>query len=209
MPKSLRADAARNRDRLLSAAEAVFAERGLDAPLEEIARRAGVSIGTLYNHFPGRDDLMARVFAGRLATALDRVTTDALATDDPWDGFVSYVTGLLDLHASDQGLSDALAQRRPVPADIVATCARSAGQASEIVARAHESGRLRPDFTDADLGGLVLSFSHVIRETRADNPGVWRRLLAFHLDGLRAEAAHPIDVPPRDDDAITRWARGA
>lgn len=208
MPKPLRADAARNRDRLLSAAEAVFAERGLDAPLEEIARRAGVSIGTLYNHFPGRGDLTARVFADRLAGALDRVTADALANADPWDGFVAYVTGLLDLHASDQGLSDALAQRRPVPADIVATCARGAAQASEIVARAHASGRLRPDFTTADLGGLVLSFSHVIRETRATDPGIWRRLLAFHLDGLRTEAAHPIDVPLRDDDAITRWARG-
>lgn len=203
MPKPLRADAARNRDRLLSAAAEVFAERGLDAPLEDVARRANVSIGTLYNHFANRDALVDAVFPDRLFTALDRLATDALAAEDPWDGFVTYVEGLFQLHAEDQGLSDALALRRPIPPEVAAACARGLRHLSEILTRAQRCGRLRPDFTITDLSALVHALARFIRETRTTAPDAWRRHLAFYLDGLRTEAARPVEIPPLSGDAIS------
>ena len=208
MPKQLRADAARNRDRLRSAAAEVIAERGLDAPLEEIARRAQVSIGTLYNHFPSRDALLDDVFPARLS-ALDRLAADALAVADPWEGFAAYIEGLLRLHAEDQGLSDALARRGPLPPEVAAACTRGLAHLSEILARAKESGRLRPDFTLTDLSALVLALSQFIRDTRTRAPDAWRRHLAFHLDGLRTEAAHDIAVPALPDAEVSRLFPGA
>src|SRR3954465_14965302 len=112
-----RADAARNRDKLLGAAAAVFGERGLDAPLEEVARRAGVSIGTLYNHFPTRGDLLDAIFPARLS-ALDRLADAALADPDPWSGFVAFVEGLVALQAEDRGLNDVLARRFPASSEL-------------------------------------------------------------------------------------------
>lgn len=209
MPKPLRADAARNRDRLLSSAAEVFAERGLEAPLEEIARRAHVSIGTLYNHFPSRDALLDAVFPDRLSAALNHLTTAALTDDDPWHGFVTYVEGLFRLHAEDQGLSDALAQRRPLPPEVAAACTRGLRHLSEILTRAQDAGHLRPDFTMTDLSALVLAVSQFIRETRTTAPNAWRRHLAFHLDGLRTEAARPIDVPPLPEAEVSRLRPGA
>lgn len=196
MPKSLRADAARNHDRLRSAAKAVFAERGVDAPLEEIARRAEVSIGTLYNHFPNRQALLYATLSDRLPGALDSVISEALAADDPWDGFVTYVHGLFRLHAEDQGISDALTQRHPVPPELVAACSPSLRKSQEILTRAQKSGHLRPDFTLADQIDLFRALTPFIRETRATAPDAWRRLLAFHLNGIRTQSAHPVDVPP-------------
>lgn len=138
-----RADAARNRDRLLAAATEVFGERGLDAPLEEIARRAGVSIGTLYNHFPTRQDFFDAIFPKRLA-ALDGIAEAALADPEPWDGFVAFVEGLIALQAEDRGLNDALVRRFPVASEVSAACHRGFGHLIRIIARAKESGNSAP-----------------------------------------------------------------
>ena len=196
MSKPLRADAARNRDRLRSAAEKVFAERGLDAPLEEVARRAEVSIGTLYNHFASRDDLLYATLPRSLPAELDRLTADALAADDPWDGFVAYIEGLFRLHAEDQAFSDLMTQRHPVPSELLAACGAHLGQASEILARAQKAGHIRPGFTLADQMDLFRALAPFIRETRATEPDAWRRLLAFYLNGIRTESARPVEVPP-------------
>jgi AcrR family transcriptional regulator len=205
--RPLRADAARNRDRLLAAASDVLTERGLDAPLEEIARRAGVSIGTLYNHFPSRDAFLAAIFPDRL-TAVERLADTALADDDPWQGFVVFVTGVFDLQAHDQGLNDALSQRLPVPPDVRAACDRGFRHLEAILRRAKKAGALRPDFTAADLAVLICTMSPLIRETRDTAPDAWRRCLAFHIDGLRTGAAHPIDVPPLTADELARILPG-
>ncbi|WUI01798.1 TetR/AcrR family transcriptional regulator [Spirillospora sp. NBC_00431] len=196
-----RADAARNRDRLLAAATEVFGERGLDAPLEEIARRAGVSIGTLYNHFPTRQDFFDAIFPKRLA-ALDGIAEAALADPEPWDGFVAFVEGLIALQAEDRGLNDALVRRFPVASEVSAACHRGFGHLIRIIARAKESGELRADFEPQDVATLMWAMSQVIRESIDVAPDVWRRFLAFYLDGLRAAAAHPITVRPLSAEQI-------
>ncbi|MFG1694815.1 TetR/AcrR family transcriptional regulator [Nonomuraea sp. NPDC049309] len=190
-PKPLRSDAARNRDKLLLAATEIFADRGLDAPLEHIARRAGVSIGTLYNHFPTREALLAAVLPGRLA-ALERITEAALADPDPWDGFVTFLEGLFTLQSQDHGLNDALTRGFTLATDVLDVCKQGFLDAERIVARAKEAGRLRADFGMPDLVTLIWAMSQVIRESMDTAPDTWRRCLSFFLDGLRAEAAHPL-----------------
>ena len=199
--RPLRADAARNREKLLAAAAEVFAERGLDAPLEDVARRAGVSIGTLYNRFPSREALLDAIFPERLG-ALDRLAAGALADDDPWRGFVTFVEGVFDLQARDRGLGDALSRHGAVTPEVAAACARGFAHVDRIVDRAKRAGRLRPDFEVADLAVLVCAMSRLVRDTSATAPDAWRRCLAFHLDGLRPEAAHPLPPPP-NAEALT------
>ncbi|GGV22813.1 TetR family transcriptional regulator [Actinomadura cremea] len=203
--RPLRADAARNRDKLLAAASAVFAERGLDAPLEEIARRAGVSIGTLYNHFPSREAFLDAIYPERFAE-LDGIAADALVDPDPWHGFVSFVEGLFALQAESRGLNDALASRFPVASDLDDEC-RIGHTMNAIVERAKASGALRADFEPQDLATMVWAMSQVIRESMDVAPQAWRRCLAFFLDGLRAGAAHDVRVPaltPAELDEIVR-----
>ncbi|MEV5707422.1 helix-turn-helix domain-containing protein [Actinoallomurus sp. NPDC052274] len=185
--KPMRADAARNRDKLLAAAVQMFAERGLDAPLEEIARRAGVSIGTLYNHFPTREAFFDVIFPERLG-ALDRIAATALAADDSWAGFVGFIEGLFTLQAADRGMNDALAQRFPMSSAVKAACRRGFEQAERVIERAKDDGVLRADFESQDLVTLVWAMSQVIRESMDVAPLAWKRHLAFFLDGLRADA---------------------
>src|SRR5665213_304123 len=103
----LRADAARNRAALVGAARAVFGERGLDAPLDEIARRAGVGNATLYRRFPSRKDLITAVFVDQMADYAQAVCL-ALEDPDPWHGFCEYVLHILHLQAADRGIADLL-----------------------------------------------------------------------------------------------------
>ncbi|GAA4304474.1 AcrR family transcriptional regulator [Actinomadura luteofluorescens] len=202
--RPLRADAVRNRDKLVAAAAAVFGERGLDAPLDEVARRAGVSIGTLYNHFPSRESLFDAIFPARLA-ALDAIVERSLADPDPWSGFVVYIEGLFALQAEDRGLNDALARRFPLAPELNTACDRGFGHLVTIMARAKEAGALRPDFEPQDVVTLMWAMSQVIRESADVAPDAWRRCLGFFLDGLRSEAARPLPVPALTPEQVARF----
>ncbi|MFI6100233.1 TetR/AcrR family transcriptional regulator [Lentzea sp. NPDC051213] len=179
--RPLRADAARNREKLLAAAAELFAERGLDVPLEHIARRAEVSIGTLYAHFPTREDFVAAIFPERLA-ALDVIGEKALADPDPWHAFAGYLEDIFALQAQDRGLNDILARDLPDAPEVVSACHRGAGHAEVLIARALESGVLRGDYTLADVATLTRAMAQVIR----DSPDEWRRFLSIYVAGLRA-----------------------
>src|SRR6478735_2621333 len=109
---SLRADAAKNRRRIVDAARAVYAERGIDASLDEIARRAGVGNATLYRRFPTRDALLAAAFEERL-TEYARAAAAALRAPDPWTGFSGYVARACAMQAADHGVRDALTMTFP------------------------------------------------------------------------------------------------
>jgi AcrR family transcriptional regulator len=183
--KPLRVDAARNRDKLLAAATQAFAEHGLDAPLEPIARAAGVSIGTLYAHFPTREALYDAILPAQLA-ALDKIATQAWAEPDPWVGFVRFVEGLFSTQAKDHGLNDALARRLPLSPAVLDACRQGFQHAERILTRAKTAGELRLDFEPSDLVSLVTAMSQLIHESISTTPDAWRRHLAFFLDGLRA-----------------------
>ncbi|MEW9553401.1 TetR/AcrR family transcriptional regulator [Nonomuraea sp. NPDC050783] len=185
----MRKDAMRNRERLLHAARRLFADQGLDVPLEEIARAAGVSIGTLYNRFPTREALVEAVFEDRVA-AVTALAEQSLAMNDAWEGFVTFLTSVCELQAADHGYNDLAARTAPVGED------RGYGLMGELLERAQRSGQLRPDVSLADMAFVVWGVAATVRATRGSAPGAWRRHLALTLDGLRAVAAHPLPVPP-------------
>ncbi len=178
--RPLRADAARNREKLLAAATELFAERGLDVPMEHIARKAEVSIGTLYKHFPTREDLVSAIFPDRLA-ALDVIGEKALADPDPWRAFTNYLRDLYALQAQDRGLNDVLARDLPNAPEVVSACHRGAGHVGILIERAVDAGVVRADYSIADMATLTRAMAQVIR----DVPGEWHRFLSIYVEGLR------------------------
>ncbi|MEV0029249.1 helix-turn-helix domain-containing protein [Nocardia sp. NPDC050793] len=192
--KPLRSDARRNRDALVTAARQVFTERGLDAPLKEVAARAGVAIGTLYNRFPTRDDLIAAAVEDRLEAG-SRIAEQAREIDDPWDSFAYLVEKVCELQASDRLLSDLALRAAPSPA--VARAQEYGHEVMrEIITRAQQAGVLRTDWVLEDIAFITWSHTRVLEATAHIAPDAWRRNLALTLDGLRAPAAHPLPVPP-------------
>ena len=181
--RPLRADAARNRDKLLVAAAQLYSERGLDVPMEHIARRAEVSIGTLYAHFPTREAFLEAIFPERLA-ALDRLAEQAKAEPDPWRAFVGYLEALYALHAKDRGLNDVLARQLPPTKGVVEACHRGAAHLDELIHRAQTSGHLRADFTLTDMATLTRAMAQVIRDATEATPDEWRRFLSIYITGL-------------------------
>lgn len=179
---SLRADARRNRDRLIAVATEVFAQRGIDAPLEEIARQAAVSIGTLYNHFPNRGALLDAVLPDRLAE-LDRLAEHAVDSEDPWAGFVAFVEGVCAIQARDRSMNEAIMRNSAPSGEASSECGRGWTTLDTVVRHAAESGVLRTDFAADDMAILLQAMANVIAVS--DDDRTWRRHLGFVLDGLR------------------------
>lgn len=192
----MRADARRNADKLREAAAELFRERGLQVSLKEIARRAGVSHGTLYNLFGSREALIDEVVADLAVGRLEEATRRALAHDDPWGGFAGYVEEVCELQVVDPAIRDVVTGRYPDATRLMALCERSRADAVRIIERAQRAGALRPDFTHGDLLFVFGTNALVSRAAEGCAPDAWRRGIAFLLDGLRTEAAHPLPVPP-------------
>jgi AcrR family transcriptional regulator len=190
----LRADAQRNRDAILGAARDVFAEHGLEAPLEEIARRAGVGIGTLYRRFPTRLDLIDAILTTTVEQHIEAAER-ALALPDPWEGLVSYLAASGELQARDRASNDMMSMRLPRAAQAEAAKKRVYELTSRIIERAQQSGQLRADVTQEDLAFLAWANARIMEATQGVAPDAWRRHLAIVLDGFRAERAHPLPVP--------------
>jgi AcrR family transcriptional regulator len=190
----LRADAQRNRDAILGAARDVFAEHGLEAPLEEIARRAGVGIGTLYRRFPTRLDLIDAILTTTVEQHIEAAER-ALASPDPWDGLVSYLEASGELQARDRASNDMMSMRLPRAARAEAAKKRVYDLMSQIIERAQQSGQLRADVTPEDLAFLAWANARIMEATHGVAPDAWRRHLALVLDGFRAERANPLPVP--------------
>jgi AcrR family transcriptional regulator len=199
----LRCDARRNREALLAAAQAHFAANGLDAPLDQVAKDAGLAIGTLYRHFPTRLDLIQALFAEKLQSWL-QAAERAAALDEAWQGFVVFIEGMCQLQADDQGFNDLVSMRLPEAAGLAATQDRIADIATRIIRRAQEQGSLRPDLTTEDLAFVIWSQSRINQATRDVAPRAWRRHLYLLLDGFRAERAHPLPEPPMTGEQAYR-----
>jgi AcrR family transcriptional regulator len=201
---TLRADARRNVEKLRAAAVEVFRERGLHAPLEEIAQRAGVSAGTLYNRFGGREALIDAVVPELAAARLGEVADRALRHPDPWEGFALYVEEVCQLQATDRALSDVISRRYADTKHLAAVCEHTLARERQIIERAQRAGSLRPDFTPEDLLFVFWSTAMLVSCTGHTAPDAWRRNIAFMLDGLRAGAAHPLPVGPLTRDQAHR-----
>jgi AcrR family transcriptional regulator len=203
-PRRLRRDAQRNRDAIVVAARQVFCDRGLEAPLEEIARRAGVGIATLYRRFPTRAALLDAVLTGNLQAHIE-AATHALAMDDPWAGFAYYLEQSCRLQADDRGLNDVMGMRFPRATAVEGAKARLFEVLAQVVDRAQQSGQLRADLTLEDLAFLNWANTRILPACRAAGaPDAWRRHLGLLLDGFRAERAHPLPEPPLSPRQVHR-----
>jgi AcrR family transcriptional regulator len=196
---ALRADAARNRKRIVEAATAVFAERGLDASTAEIAHRAGVGEATLFRRFPTKDALIKAI----VQTQLDEVIAVAeacLAEDDPWRGIECFLADLVERRMSDQGASDAAKDHCMLDPDLDEHRRRIMELLNALVRRGQEAGVVRDDLTGADLGFLMTAAASV---GGLPFPGLrddlWKRYLGVILDGIRPEGATRLrpGPPPR------------
>ncbi|GAA1582806.1 TetR/AcrR family transcriptional regulator [Actinoplanes couchii] len=200
----MRADAQRNAVKLREAAADLFQERGLQVSLKEIARRAGVSHGTLYNLFGSREALIDEVIADLAATRLSAAAARALASEDAWAGFAGYLTEVCELQATDPALGDVLTRRFPDASRLMAVCDNSYAATEAIIARAHQDGSLRPDFTASDLLFFLASHAPLARATAATGSDAWRRQITFMLDGLRAPTAVMVEVAALSPEEINR-----
>lgn len=193
--RPLRRDAQRNRERLLNAARRLFAIHGPDIPLEAIARDAGVSIGTLYNRFPTREQLIEAAFIDRLEKVIC-LADAALANEDPWQGFVNYLSGVCELQAADRGFNEIAARGFPHSPTVERLHQTARTAMSKLLEKAKLDGSLRTDITVEDLAFVVWGISRTVEMTAETAPRVWRRHLGLLLDGFRAHAAHPLPEPP-------------
>jgi AcrR family transcriptional regulator len=177
----MRADARRSHERLLSAATAAFAEHGADASLEEIARRAGVGIGTLYRHFPTRLDLQEAVYRNQVKAVCDR--GDELAgAPSPGDAFVGWLRLLANYFVTKRGVAGALIAARGKDSEVISSCSQvMRATASKLLQRAQAAGAVRADLTDSDVMMLV----HGVVVATERMPDQADRLLTLMLDGLR------------------------
>mgnify|MGYP000008679736 CR=1 FL=1 len=200
----LRADARRNRERILDAARASFAEEGIDAGMSAIAERAGVGVGTLYRRFPTKDalvealmlDHMERIVAGGEATIRDE--------PDPWKAFVHYLRHLVELKSRDEGLAELFAGRVVASDEIRGVRRRIEAQLRELIRRAQDAGELRKDVAMGDIGVLLSSVCSA-RWLHGDRGRqLNERFLAVVVDGLRAPGTSPLPYRPATLPEIER-----
>jgi AcrR family transcriptional regulator len=183
--RAQRADARRNRELIIDAAREQFAEHGLEAQIEHIARTAGVGVGTVYRHFPTKEALLEALAQQRF-DAKAEAAREALEIEDPWEGFVYFMTSATRITAGDLALSEAMGQRPGLCRD-AADRAGLRELVGELVERAHASGQLRSDITPDDVPSLVSGVGHAVQAGNRGAPAMsWDRYLEIILAGVRA-----------------------
>jgi AcrR family transcriptional regulator len=182
-PRALRADARRNHDAIIAAARAIVAEQGVEAQIQDVARKAGVGVGTVYRHFATKDALMGELIS-LCARENAQLAREAATIADPWDAFAAVVRNGCESMAADAA-KRRVWQAASVEAFAYAEDAKQEmhGETSIVIERARAAGVLRDDFTVADMPGLMCGLAAVID---VGVPGDWRRIVEFALDGLQA-----------------------
>jgi AcrR family transcriptional regulator len=177
--RPLRRDAQRNRERILGAARELFAERGLEATLDDIAARAGVGVGTVYRRYPNKDALADELFEERIAE-LGALAEAFLSDPDGWRALIGFLERVTELYAADRALEHLVMHSDRGQERIARARQRLQGPVSALVDRAKADGRLRADFEYADIAMIHTMLCAVVRKT----PEVWRRYFAMIVDGL-------------------------
>jgi AcrR family transcriptional regulator len=195
--RRLRRDAERNRQLILDAAQAVFSEQGLNALIEDVARRAGVGVATLHRRFPTRGELIACAFASKMQDYAD-ATEQALGYEDPWEGFSWYVERLCQMRADDHGFTDVLTMTFPMSPQFQETRDRVFLRFALLVKHA-KAGRLRKDFSTEDLPLVLMANAGVINATGDAAADAWKRTTQLLLQALQAPPRGPLPPPPTPD----------
>jgi AcrR family transcriptional regulator len=205
----LRADAERNRQRLIAAAKDLFATRGLDVTLDDVARHAGVGTGTAYRRFPNKDALIDALMVDRIGE-LATLAEECLEEPDPWVGLTGYFERALALQAADRGLKEVLFSSGRGRERSTHARRAIAPVVMKLVARAKQAGVVRSDFDTSDVPLINFMLNTIVDFSRDVEPDLYRRYLAIVFDGMRPRddlEPLPVDALPVQDfqDALARW----
>jgi AcrR family transcriptional regulator len=201
--EGLRADAERNRDRILAAARRLYATEGLTVSMASVAREAGVGKATLSRRFATRDDLVTAVFADRM-DGYAAAVTQGLADPDPWHGFTSYIEAVCSMQAADRGFADVLTMTFPAAKALEARRAEAYNGFVDLITRAKATGHLRADFSPEDLIILLMANAGVIAATGDSAPNTWRRLVSHMLRSFASPGTEVALAEPPSQTALYR-----
>lgn len=188
-----RADAQRNRQAVIAAAKKLFAEQGLDAQMPDVARTAKVGVGTVYRHFPTKDELIVALVAARFERLAEQAR-DSLQMDDAWKGISSFLRFAAQMQADDRGVCEVIGSR-PDMMDAAARAAQLPELCDQLVKRAQRSGQLRQEIEWEDIPMIACGLGSVTRAAVGPATGRWPRLVEIILDGLRAPGNQRLPAP--------------
>ncbi|MEU0804400.1 helix-turn-helix domain-containing protein [Streptomyces sp. NPDC005970] len=193
--KHLRADAERNRQRVIAAARQVFADEGLGVSMRYIAKRADVGEPTLRRRFPTKADLVAAVFEDK-ATAYADAADAALAEPDAWHGFTTFVESLVGMQLGDRGFTEVLTMTFPKSIRLEEQRRRAYESIGMLIARAKAAGALREDFTPEDMILVLIAHAGIVAGAGDIAGKLSPRLIAYLLQAFAAPGAGPLPAPP-------------
>jgi AcrR family transcriptional regulator len=194
LPQTLRSDARDNRELILDAARALFAAEGLNVPMREIARRAGVGPATLYRRFPTKETLVTEALAGQMHECR-AIVDEGLADPDPWHGFCLVIERVCELHARNRGFTAAFMSAFPNAMDFAADREYALHSIAGLARRARDAGRLRPDFVLDDLVLMLMANSGIRATSTAAAVTASRRFAALAIQAFQASPQAP-PLPP-------------
>ena len=193
--RPLRADAERNRRRLLDAASELFAQKGLSVGREEIARHAGVGVATAYRHFPDKPQLIDALFADHVARLVARAEA-ALAEDDAWEGLAGFLDDAVEINATNRAVKELVFGGADGAGLVDRARFQLAPIVNQLLLRAQASGDVRADVTVTDMPLIQLMLSSLGELGGPYAAGIWRRYVGIVLDGLRTPDPRPLARPP-------------
>jgi AcrR family transcriptional regulator len=207
--RPLRKDAERNRQRILKAAAEVFTEQGLAATLDDVARQAGVGVGTVYRRFPDKAALADALFEQRIDILVD-LATQAYGAEDPWSGLVSFMQSAAEMLSTDKGLRQLLMFAPYGHQRVGYARSRMRPAVGKLLERAQAAGLVRPDLGATDIPVLEFMIGATAEYARKVRPDLWRRYLALMLDALRParESYTPLPVAELSVDELALAMRG-
>jgi AcrR family transcriptional regulator len=193
VPRAQRADARRNREAIIDAAKKLFADEGLDAQMPDVAKAAKVGVGTVYRHFPTKEDLIAALAAERFERLADKAR-EGIAADDPWEGLCEFIRFSAQIQADDRGLCEVMGSRP----EVMNASALGVGLdllCEELVKRAQRSGDLRKDLEWEDIPMIACGLGRITPAEKGPAVGRWPRLVEIVIDGLRAPGSSKLPKP--------------
>lgn len=206
--RGLRKDAERNRQRVLEAARELFAMKGMEATLNDVAQHAKVGVGTVYRRFATKEELVDAIFEDGIGQVV-ALAEAALEQKDSWDGFVWFVEHLCELTATDRGLREMVYSKAYGGYRVECARDRCTPPISKLVERARDDGHLRPDVEATDVPIVGLLAGTVSEWAGHVEPQLWRRYVALMLDGMRRrKGQEPLAVVALEDEQMDAAMQG-
>ena len=194
LDRTLRADARRNRRAVIAAAKKLFADQGLDAQMPDVANRAKVGVGTVYRHFPTKDELISALAADRFDRLADKAR-EGIEAEDAWEGLCEFIRFAAQIQADDRGLCEVMGSR-PEVMNAAALAVGLPELSDQLVKRAQRSGELRQDLSWEDIPMIACGLGRITQAAPGPATGRWPRLVEIVLDGLRAPGSAKLPQCP-------------